>query len=66
MMPQTDDVLPFRNSLRGEYALLLARARAMRKALVAAAERAKVQLWETTLEQGVLVGLAKEGSKGKR
>ncbi|KAH9949940.1 hypothetical protein B0H21DRAFT_725338 [Amylocystis lapponica] len=41
-------------------AQLLARARILRKALVAAAERAKVELWEMTLEQGVLTGLAKE------
>ena len=41
------------------------RARAMRAVLVAEIERAKVALWETTLEQGVLVGLGRELEKGK-
>ncbi|KAM5535953.1 hypothetical protein V8D89_010393 [Ganoderma adspersum] len=41
------------------------RARAMRQGLVAEIERAKVALWETTLEQGVLVGLGRELEKGK-
>ncbi|TBU26222.1 hypothetical protein BD311DRAFT_457575 [Dichomitus squalens] len=39
------------------------RARAMRAALVKEVERAKVALWETTLEQGVLVGLGRELEK---
>ena len=37
----------------------------MRAALVAELERAKVALWETTLEQGVLVGLGRELEKDK-
>ncbi|KAI0926089.1 hypothetical protein AcV5_008646 [Taiwanofungus camphoratus] len=41
-------------------ARVLERARSLRGALQAAAERAKVELWETTVEQGVLVGLVKE------
>ncbi|PIL35596.1 hypothetical protein GSI_02324 [Ganoderma sinense ZZ0214-1] len=40
-------------------------ARAMRQGLAAEIERAKVALWETTLEQGVLVGLGRELEKGK-
>ena len=39
------------------------RARAMRQGLIAEIERAKVALWETTLEQGVLVGLGRELEK---
>ena len=42
---------------------MLARARAMRAALVREVERAKVALWETTLEQGALVALGKELDK---
>ncbi|GBE88378.1 predicted protein [Sparassis crispa] len=38
---------------------LLARARALRSALATEAERAKVELWETTVEQGVLGNLVK-------
>ena len=36
----------------------------MRAALVAEVERAKVALWETTLEQGVLVAMGRELEKG--
>ena len=43
---------------------ILERARAMRAALVAEVERAKVALWETTLEQGVLVAMGRELEKG--
>ncbi|KAI0833463.1 hypothetical protein BC628DRAFT_23956 [Trametes gibbosa] len=43
---------------------VLERARAMRAALAREVERAKVALWETTLEQGVLVGLGRELEKG--
>ena len=39
------------------------RARALRAALAGEVERAKVALWETTLEQGVLVGLGRELEK---
>ena len=49
---------------RGRKAVL-ERARAMRAALAAEVERAKVALWETTLEQGVLVGLGRELEKEK-
>ncbi|KAL1949462.1 hypothetical protein VTO73DRAFT_8343 [Trametes versicolor] len=42
---------------------VLERARAMRAALAKEVERAKVALWETTLEQGVLVGLGRELEK---
>ena len=35
----------------------------MRQGLIAEIERAKVALWETTLEQGVLVGLGRELEK---
>ena len=44
---------------------VLERARAMRATLVAEVERAKVALWETTLEQGVLVGFGRELEKEK-
>ncbi|KAI0367749.1 hypothetical protein BV20DRAFT_536606 [Pilatotrama ljubarskyi] len=43
---------------------IVERARAMREALEKEVERAKVALWETTLEQGVLVGLGRELDKG--
>lgn len=39
------------------------RARKMRAALVAEVERAKIALWETTLEQGVLVAMGRELDK---
>ena len=42
---------------------VLEKARAMRAALAAEVERAKVALWETTLEQGALVALGKELDK---
>ena len=44
---------------------VLERARKMRAALAAEVERAKVALWETTLEQGVLVGFGRELEKEK-
>lgn len=40
---------------------VLRRARERRKLLAAELERAKVELWETTIEQGVLAHLVKEG-----
>ena len=43
---------------------VLERARKMRAALAAEVERAKVALWETTLEQGVLVAMGRELEKG--
>ncbi len=46
-----------------ERKAVLERARKMRAALAAEVERAKVALWETTLEQGVLVGFGKELEK---
>ncbi len=48
-----------------ERKAVLERARKMRAALAAEVERAKVALWETTLEQGVLVGFGKELEKEK-
>ena len=41
---------------------ILKRARARREQLVAEIARAKVELWETTIEQGVLVHLSKDKS----
>ncbi|OCH94354.1 hypothetical protein OBBRIDRAFT_140389 [Obba rivulosa] len=41
-------------------ASVLARARALRDALTAEAQRAKVELWEATLEHAVLVNLGKD------
>jgi hypothetical protein len=39
---------------------ILQRARERRSQLVAEIERAKIELWETTIEQGVLSHIAKE------
>lgn len=39
---------------------ILARAKERRRQLVGEIDRAKVELWETTIEQGVLVLLVKE------
>ena len=44
---------------------ILERARTLRAALASSLERAKVELWETTLEQGVLVGFGRELEKEK-
>ncbi|KII90028.1 hypothetical protein PLICRDRAFT_40215 [Plicaturopsis crispa FD-325 SS-3] len=41
---------------------VLAKAKERRRQLVAEIERAKVELWETTIEQGVLAQLAKEAT----
>ncbi|KAI0719262.1 hypothetical protein C8T65DRAFT_636112 [Cerioporus squamosus] len=49
-----------------ERKAVLERARKMRAALAAEVERAKVALWETTLEQGVLVGFGRELEKEER
>jgi hypothetical protein len=41
---------------------ILRRARERREQLVAEIARAKIELWETTIEQGVLVHLSKDNS----
>ena len=47
-----------------ERKAVVEKARKMRAALGAEVERAKVALWETTLEQGVLVAMGRELEKG--